>query len=126
MGMNKFEILATVGNKYIIPGGTNCQKIYKRTIQCQSIKRVDNLIRIVFDSNDKTKLQDFFNRIQHLKGTESFFLHFLIDNKWIESRIIEDESDYIFNFMVSDEDKMIDGDILEIHFKKRPLIILLL
>jgi len=112
--MNKFEILATIGNKYIIPEGTSYQKIYKRTIQYQRIDRVDNLIRIVFDSNERTKLQDFFNRIQQSNGSESYFLHFISDNKWIESIIIEDESNYVLNFMVNSEDKMIDGDILEI------------
>jgi hypothetical protein len=59
-------------------------------------------------------LKDFFNRINHLAGSESYYLHFLADNKWIESRIIEEESDFVVNFMVYDEDKMIDGDILKI------------
>jgi len=112
--MNKFEISAIIGNKYIIPGSISNQKIYKRTIQYQSIDRVDNLIRITFDSNHRTNLQDFFNRMQHLKGSESYFLHFLNDNKWIESRMIDAESDYIINFMVYDEDKMIDGEVIEI------------
>ena len=108
--MNTITILAEIGNKYDIPN----LRIWRKTFSIQSSYRNENTCIVNFDVNERAKLQDFFNRVNHNGGSDSFFIHFLPENKWIESRIIDSETDLVLNFMVYDEDKMIDGDIQDI------------
>ena len=108
--MNYFEIIGTVGNKFT----PSELKMYKRKMNASDIIRTDDCIRITFTQNDKERMDDYFSRMKHQGGSDSYFLHFITDDKWIESRIIEEENDLEINFYVFKEGRMIIGDILEI------------
>ena len=105
--MNQIEIRVATGNKFDIPN----QRIYQRTILIQHAYRDENNYKVTFGVNEKASITDFFSRINALGGSDSYFIHFKNENKWIESRDSYPETDLVENFVISDEDKFIDGDI---------------
>ena len=68
----------------------------------------------MFDQVEMDKFRDFVSRINHQGGSESYYLHFLNDDKWVESRIIEEDEGFVVTFKIFSEKKMIMGNILEI------------
>ncbi|MBP1638942.1 MAG: hypothetical protein H6Q17_525 [Bacteroidetes bacterium] len=115
--MKTLEISALIGNKYIIPGHINDQKIYRRTFTYLETRKEENAITVFFDANEANRLKDYFNRIDQSRkgmGSDSYYLHFPSDNSWFESIIIEQEADLAFTFNISGKNEIIGGSAIDI------------
>lgn len=101
--MIQIEIIATTGNKFIIPGGAPGNQVtYGRKLIIQHFQRNDDEIQITFDINEMARFSDFKSSIDNHGGSEVFFIRKLSEELGFDSRIFETVplSDLIVGFKI--------------------------
>lgn len=116
--MRTIKLHAIVGNKYNFSGtiNPNPSKRYVKPLMIEKSEVIGSELSIEFNTNEKEKLDDFFNSMNHQGGSESYFIEFPDTNKWYESRIIEenDSNQNIVDFLIFKEDEMLVGEFYTI------------
>jgi len=112
--METFKIIAIIGNRFQIPGSNFDVKLWRRSFTCLSSIREDDCLILTFNSVEKDRLDDFFNRVNQNGRSDDYHLHFASNDKWYTSIIIEEEDELSYNFKIYKEDEMISGNIVDI------------
>jgi len=114
--MEVIEIYGVTGNRYRMLNSNNVKpsELFRRKLTVENVKRVGNVIEVSFSVIEKDRLIDFISRVNQAGNQGGdFMLHLIASDKWITSRII-DEDNLTVMFKVFEEDKMIIGNVLDI------------